>query len=426
MPGMWIANGGAFQKLKKAWVSVNGVFQPVKDVDVALDGQFRDSGVGATPIMQAFYATLGVNAHVALSVTWSVSCPDFDPGSDGVVVYWNSRDGRVKGQTDLIPSLSGTTDIVVGYPNSEWSLQLWARIDSQDYYMGQVPSISTAGVPTPTNPTLAAVLAPDHNSAIATMNWASVPYADSYTLVRYYNGASDVVAVPQPGTALVWHEQAGLKENTPIGYYIRAIVKGTESFTPAYIGGRTPSDYVPGWYEVDAQQKRTLVTGDKRVNRQWRPESDDKIYHGHGGDWNNYGTQVGFIFYWSEQAPGNPFFYVLNAIQKGGRCTRVQMRVNRAGDGFNVPIRPIIRTHVYKWWPGDGNTNGNMHSNWHRANPSIDVGSGATWVDLDPGIVPLLTNNNGNGIAIGSTADKQADYMAFWKSLTGKLRFQIE
>jgi hypothetical protein len=67
MPGMWIANGGAFQKLKKAWVSVNGVFQPVKDVDVALDGQFRDSGVGATPIMQAFYATLGVNAHVALS-----------------------------------------------------------------------------------------------------------------------------------------------------------------------------------------------------------------------------------------------------------------------------------------------------------------------------------------------------------------------
>lgn len=425
MPGMWIANGGTFQKLKKTWVSVNGVFQPVKDVDVTVDGQFRDSGVGSVPIMQAFYATLGVNPHVALTVTWSVSYPDFDSATEGVLVRWSSRDGRVNGQTDVISTLSGSTVIVVGYPNSEWELQLWASTSSGQVYLGAVPSIVTAGVPTPTNPTLSTALAPDHQSAIATLNWSAVPYADSYTLIRAYNGTSDVVAVPQPGTDLVWHQQAGLRENTPISYAIRAVVKGQESPVAAIISGQTPSDYVPGWYEVDAQQKRTLVMGDKKVERKWRPASDDKIYHGHGGDWNNYGTQVGFIFYWPEGGD-NPFFYVLNALQKGGRCTRLQMRVNRAGDGRNTPIRPIIRTHVYKWWPGDGNKNGNMHDNWHRANPAIDVGSGEQWIDLDVGIVPLLTSNNGNGIAVGSTAGKQADYMAFWKSLTGKLRFKIE
>ena len=425
MPGMWVAKDGVFQKLKKAWVANSGVFNAVKDVDVAVAGQFRDSGVGADPVMQAFYATLDVNPHVALTVTWAVSCPEFDDTTDGVLITWKSRDGRITGQTSLLNALTGSTVIVVGYPSSEWELRLWARVGGEDFYMGSVPSITTAGVPTPTNPTLAAVLAPDHQSAIATMNRASVPYADSYTLTRYYNGTSDVVAVPQPGTDLVWHQQAGLRENTPIAYYIKAVIKGYESYTPAYIAGRTPSDYVPGWYEVDAQHKRTLVTGDKKVNRKWRPADDDKIYHGHGGDWNNYGTQVGFIFYWPEGGD-NPFFFVLNALQKGGRCTRLQMRINRAGDGRNVPIRPIIRTHVYKWWPGNDNINGNMHDNWHRANPAIDVGQGETWVDLDVGIVPKLTNNNGNGIAVGSTAGKQDDYMAFWKHLTGKLRFKIE
>lgn len=425
MPGMWIAKDGTFQKLKKAWVSVNGVFQPVKDVDVVVNGQPRDSGVGAVPVMQAFYATLGVNPHVALTVNWAVAYPDFDAATEGVYIRWTSRDGTINGQTDLISSMSGQTVIVVGYPNSEWELALWADTTSGQVYLGSVPSIVTSGVPTPTNPSLTTALTPDHTAATATVTWAAVPYADSYSLVRYYNDTSDVIAVPQPGGSTVTHLHTGLRENTGLGYYIRAVIKGHSSPVPAYVAGRSAADYVPGWYEVDAQNKRTLVTGDKKVERKWRPAADDKIYHGHGGDWNNYGTQVGFIFYWPEGGD-NPFFFVLNALQKGGRCTRLQMRVNRAGDGKNVPIRPVIRTHVYKWWPGNGNIQGNMHDNWHRANPAIDVGGGEQWVDLDVGIVGLLTNNNGNGIAVGSTAGKQDDYMAFWKSLTGKLRFKIE
>ena len=78
---------------------------------------------------------------------------------------------------------------------------------------------------------------------------------------------------------------------------------------------------------------------------------------------------LGSIIFYRENAGTNPFQAVKDQLDRGGRCTALQIRLNRADNGYNYGIRPIVRTHVYKFWPGDGNTNGNMHEgSWHRGN----------------------------------------------------------
>lgn len=426
MPGIWVASNGAYVKARSAWAAKDGVFSKVRDVDAAVGGVWQDSGVGGTPVASAFYATLGVDAHVALTVTWNVALSDGlpDPVNDGVFITWESGDRSVQGRTEVYHILAGTALVYTYYPSVNWTLRLWATIDGEETYLGVIPQITTSGVPTPTNLQLSAALDQGQNEAIATLSWNRVTFAESYTVVRYYNGTSDVISVPQTDLDVVTHYQPGLMKNTGLGYYVRAVIKGRVSEPPAYVAGRTPANYAPGWYNVPASQKRTLVLGNKKVPRQWRPASDDKIFHGHGGDWNDYGTQVGFIFYW-ENNNTNPFQTVKDQLDRGGRCTALQMRVNRADNGYNSPIRPIVRTHKYKDWPTNSNLNGYMHENWHRTTPGVRAGE-QVYVDLDPEIAKVLVRDTGNGIALGSTAQKKDDYMAFYKDNTGLLRFKIE
>ena len=427
MPGIWVARNGAYAKARSAWAAKNGVFSKVRDVDAAVGGVWKDSGVGGTPVAQAFYATLGADAHVALTVTWNVALSDGlpNPAADGVFITWESGDRSVQGRTEVYHTLASTALVYTYYPSVNWTLRLWALIDGEETYLGVIPQITTSGVPTPTNLQLSAALDQGQNEAIATLSWNRVPFAESYTVLRYYNGTSDVISVPQSDLDVVTHYQAGLQKNTGLGYYVRAVIKGLVSEPPAYVAGRTPANYSPGWYTVPAQQKRTLIMGNKKTPRQWRPASNDKIFCGHAGDWNTDGTQVGFIFYW-ENAGTNPFQAVKDQLDRGGRCTALQIRLNRADNGYNYGIRPIVRTHVYKFWPGDGNTNGNMHEgSWHRGNPPVAANE-KVWVDIDPAAAPLLVPDTGNGIALGSTANKKDDYMVYFKEDTGLLRFKIE
>ena len=136
------------------------VFSKVRDVDAAVGGVWKDSGVGGTPVAQAFYATLGADAHVALTVTWNVALSDGlpNPAADGVFITWESGDRSVQGRTEVYHTLASTALVYTYYPSVNWTLRLWALIDGEETYLGVIPQITTSGVPTPTNLQLSAAL----------------------------------------------------------------------------------------------------------------------------------------------------------------------------------------------------------------------------------------------------------------------------
>lgn len=421
MAGMWLAQAGEFKKLKRGWVCVNGVFQPIRDVDIALGGVMYDSAIGSDPVLRQFYATQSETPHVAVNVSWQVDVYEPDLAVDGVFVTWENSSKTAWGRSEVFHVMTGTASVYVGAPNTHWSFKLWGSFDGEEVYLGVIPDFATSDIPTPTNLQLAFTADP----TVAQITWSRTQHVDGYTVDTYMNGGwTGVSWVGQPSDDTVTLMHGGIPANTEVAYSVRCAIGVNVSPVPATVSGRSAALYTAGWYEVPANQKRTLVRGDKKSPKRWRDASNTQLFHGHGGDWNDDGTQVGFIFYWQNNDT-NPFAAVQEQLNKGGKCTQLQLRVNRSAVGYNVPIRPIVRTHVYKMWPGDGNLNGNCHENWHRARPAVNFNT-QDWVDLDVSIVPTLINNNGNGIALGSTAGKKDDYMAFWKENTGKLRFKIE
>lgn len=411
---MWVSSGGVFREAEASWVSAGGVF--------------RETGLGDTPELLEFYSQRGVYGYYQVPVTWSVRSKSFDAGAgDMVTVRAESATGRVI--TAHYSSLSGTEPFTLGSPSTEWTLKLYLRLNGVDTLMGFF-TITTAALPAPTDPQVSQQLVNLTDTVNLTFSWASVPYASSY-LVKYYIGSREEnnATVAQSGSARTSWTYTGARPNVGFGVYIFAVLDDgvrVHSSEPnrAYISGTTVAGYTAGTYEVDAQQKRTLIIGDKKTPRGWRDASNDQIFHGHGGDWNEHGTQVGYVFYWPNKN-NNPFDEIRKAIAKGARVTRLQIRLNRSNVGNNVPIRPIVRTHNYKDWPGDGNTERNTDDNWDRIGEAIDNGE-LKWVDLDPKMANQLIKDGGGGIALGSTARKQEDYMAFWKNDTGKLRFKLE
>ena len=105
MPGIWVARNGAYAKAR-CMGGQERVFSKVRDVDAAVGGVWKDSGVGGTLVAQAFYATLGADAHVALTVTWNVALSDGlpNPAADGVFITWESGDRSVQGPHRGVPT----------------------------------------------------------------------------------------------------------------------------------------------------------------------------------------------------------------------------------------------------------------------------------------------------------------------------------
>lgn len=430
--GLWVANNGTFVEAKAAWVAVNGVYVPVSEMNVAVAGTLAPAGIGAKPAAVNFYATGGADSHVALNIGWEVMYSAFDAATDGVFLEYKNRNGTVTGRSEIVGELSRNGyKLFVNVPEQEWDVDLWFAIDKDDpvnrqnVFLGSLSSVRTTGVPQPSGLSISyGYMDPQQTEVVATLNWKRVPYADYYSVYRYYNrGREDGVTVQPSGfdDEVAYH--TNLYENTRVGYWIRAHKAGYAS-APSNLESRTIADYSPGVFSVKARQKRTLVTGiNSKRGRGWRPASDDKIFCGDGQGWNNYGVQIGFIFYWPDNST-NPFAAIKNRVAKGARVTKLSMRVNRASNGFNRGIRPILRTHKYKDFPS--NTNGYMHENWRRAKPAV-VANEKRWVDIDTdGFVNYLIKDTGNGIALGSKAQGQEDYMVFWKEDTGLLHFTVE
>lgn len=430
MAETWVSVGGQFRQVEEMWVSAGGQFRRVEEGWVSAGGQFRESGVGDKPVLEHFYGQVNpVSGWAMTSINWSIRMKTFDAEQgDRVFFVATSTDGARRIASSEFSTISGVSSLNLNTPSTKWRIVLYLRWNGYDREMSAF-EYTTPELPAPTDPAVSQVIN-SAGSVDLTLSWAQIPGGTSgYEITAYINSINPQTStVPSAGASQRNSKTFQyLRENRNYGFYVRSMhndgLRDFKSNGWAYISGTTIASYTPGVYEVEPVQKRTLIMGDKKTERGWRDSSDDKIYHGHGGDWNKHGTQVGFLFYWPDGV--DPFQQIRQQIAQGARIARVSIRLHRAGDGNNVGIKPLVRTHGHKRFPGNDDLHDRLHDNWERTGDFVDVQE-TQWVELERGKGIRLISEDGNGIALGSTARKQEDYMAFWKAGTGKLRFHLE
>ena len=434
---VWVSDGGLFKPVKKLWVADNGTFKESKSMFTSDNGVFKDTSV-AQPVykLHALSTWAGVSAHAEVNVSWNVEYTEFDISTDAIVIIWKSNSTGEQGKV-FTTSLVGQTTLVLPYAEHEYSIGVSAMRDgvwSNGNFTGGnnvvLTPLATTGKTYVSYRTSRTPAITGYSNAWSTPTQFGVSWTVGGYITNHYVSFLDPNTLawaggnwigPGNGPGTRFDASWNYPQRTKFVFEIMA-ARGNSLSDPVRFSGTTGSLYTPGDYYVNPQQRRTWVKGTKKVKRGYNHPSEEFLWHGDGGEWNEYGTQLACFYYWNEGSTINPFQTVLNQLNNGARCTGLAINVYREFHGYNYGLHVWAQTHGHKWAPpGDAL---NLHDNLHKSSNKVWAENN-TWIQLDPVIAPWLVSAAGNGIALGNTGVNKDYYFNMFRKLSGSLRFTL-
>lgn len=423
---VWISDGGLFKPAKKLWVSEGGTFKESKRMQASDGGVFKEASV-EIPVRQlvSLAAWAGVYAHAEVVVSWNTVVTGFVAGRDAIRIGWQNTSTGESGFVDD-GSLTGQRTLVLPTSDAEYRIGLMARVNGSDVLLDPPPTMAAPSIVHRTSRTPAVTNAQTWaDTGRFYSRWTVGGYVDNHW-VRWLDPNSFVETGGNwvgagNGAGSQFETSWGYPQNAAYAFEVQA-VRGNSWSEPVRLTGRTQRAYAPGTYYVPCQQRRTWVVGNKRVQRGYNHNDPNFLWHGHGGDWNEYGTQLACFYYWNEGSSINPFQTILNQLNAGATVASLAVWVQREFAGYNTGRHVWYQTHGHKWVP-NGNTM-NLQDNLAMSGTQVWAENGA-WVEMNPALARWLCDPAGNGVAIGNTNVKKDYYFNLLRHSSGQLRFVL-
>ena len=425
---VWVADGGAFKVVKDLWIADGGTFKKSKSMFTADGGTFKETSIfHPLRILHTLSGWAGYYPHAEVVVSWNTEITGFDPSdpvNDRILIRWTDRSRNESGRVeDTNPA--GQAVLVLPRVDTEYEISVTARVLGVEIPL-ETPTMSSASFNHRTSRTPAITNPYKWETPTAFgASWDVNGYINNH-MVRWLNaetfaelGSNWIGAGNGPGSR--FEASWPYAQNTSYAYEIMA-ASGDVLSDPVRFSGRTGSLYTPGIYYVNTQQKRTWVVGNKKVARGFNHKSDDYLWHGHGGTWNDYGTQIAVFYYWNDGSWVNPFQTILDALNNGATCTKLEVRVFRAWDGYSRGLPVFVQTHGHKWVPDHDRLN--LHDNLHKAYDQAWE-ENELWIRFDPSLARWLADSAGNGLAIGNSENNKDSYFDMFRHSSGALRFTL-
>lgn len=425
---VWISDGGVFKPVKKLWVSDGGTFKESKKMFTSDGGTFKETSVfQSLRLLHTLAAWPGASPHADVNVSWNATLTGFNPDDpilDRVILRW--QDIRT-GESGKVESTNPIGQLLLVLPraDSEYTITLSARLLGAEVPL-VTPTMAGPKITYRTNrpPAITNYAKWETHNAYGA-SWDVSPYVTQHTVLWLTPDTFQPVGWnylgPGNGPGTRFDVSWPANQRTKYAYEIRALRNDSNS-DPIRFTGTTGSLYTPGTYYVPPAQRRTWVKGNKAVKQGFNHPSEEFLWHGHGGTWNEYGTQIAVFYYWNDGSWVNPFQTILNALNNGAVCTKLEINVFREFAGYNSGRPVYAQTHGHKWVPNGDNLNlhDNLHVSQDKAWAENDM-----WIRLDPTIARLLCSTAGNGIALGNSNDNKDSYFNMFRKLSGNLRFTL-
>lgn len=423
---VWVSHSGQFRPVQKLWVSKDGQFVEPSSMFVSHDGVFKDASVGTSVArVNSIAAWAGTYPHAEVVLSWAAEITDFTTGDVIKIVWMDTQTGEAGTATS--PNLVGQQVLIMPKAATEYRIGVLAVVGGVETFLQapagmMLPAVvhTTSQTPAITNPSSSST----HDTFTA--NWTVGGYVDNH-FVRWLNADTFaeldgqwVGAGSGPGTTFT--KQWPYPQRSKWAFDLYA-VRGNSWSKPVRFTGQTGSLYTPGTYYVPAQQRRTWVVGNKNVSTGFNHNDENWLWHGHGGEWSKYGTELACFYYWNEGSATNPFQTVLNQLNNGARCTSLAIYVHRGYGGLSKPLNVWTQMHDSKFVPAKDKLV--LYDNNYKSPTQLSPNQGA-WVEMNPDMARLLCGPGGVGIALGNTTVKKDYYFTIARHLSGQVRFILE